>query len=153
MQSHEIGEATEKLERVASDVFPWWGNTDTYTTSIHMDDRDSMVLAVFRGKQIVYLISMYASGDGEVSTYVPSIEYGFDGRPYVVTDRHAVKKVPNFSPETVDEIRELFNNENVYDSMEDALIKWVSKVKAAMDEGMTSEDATKAVNESLGLLP
>lgn len=141
MKSHEIEEATEKLERVASGVFPWYGNTDKYTTSIHMADWDNMVLAVFRGRQIAYLISMYADGSGKVSTYMPSIEYGFDGRPYVITDRHTVRKVPNFSPETVDEIRKLFNNEHMYDSMEDIHIKWVSKVNSAMDKGMTYEEA------------
>jgi hypothetical protein len=141
LKSHEIEEATEKLERVASGVFPWYGNTDKYTTSIHMADWDNMVLAVFRGRQIAYLISMYADGSGKVSTYMPSIEYGFDGRPYVITDRHTVRKVPNFSPETVDEIRKLFNNEHMYDSMEDIHIKWVSKVNSAMDKGMTYEEA------------
>lgn len=153
MKSHEVEEAVEKLERVAHEVFPWYGDTTVYTTSIHMASFDTLVLAVFRGKQIVYLISMYADGSGKAETYMPSIEYGFDGMPYVITDRHTVKTVPNFSPETVDEIRVLFDNEHLYDSMSDAYIKWVSKVNAEIGTGTSVEEAIEAANESLGQLP
>lgn len=142
----------DELDKILEYVFPWYKDTSghtEYTVKKFATDWETYVAAVFKGKHIRYLLQVFESGGVSFTSYFPSVDFNCDGMPFIVFEAQRNVRVKDSSPESLVDVKQMADDEDLYRDVAHGVVKWVDSVYSNVSRGMSIDAAMRASNCSL----